>query len=151
MSDRIRAKAPVHLWIVGILALAWNAFGSFDYLMTRTQGAAYIQSMMPGVNAQAMMDYIDGFPIWVSSGWALGVWGGLAGAILLLVRSRWALTAYVVSLIGAIVSMSYQWLRPVDIPGMTDGMNGVMPYVIIVVAALQAYYARAMTRRGVLA
>ena len=28
------AKAPVHLWIVGILAVLWNAVGAFDYFAT---------------------------------------------------------------------------------------------------------------------
>ena len=27
-------KAPVHLWIVGILAVLWNAIGCFDYYAT---------------------------------------------------------------------------------------------------------------------
>ena len=58
--------------------------------MTRTQGAAYIESMMPGIDADAMMAYIDSFPIWVSFAWGLGVWAGLAGSLMLLMRHRWA-------------------------------------------------------------
>ena len=30
-------KAPIHLWIVGILSLLWNSFGGYNYTMTRTR------------------------------------------------------------------------------------------------------------------
>ena len=37
MQDAVQAaRAPVHLWIVGILATLWNAFGCYDYIMTQT-------------------------------------------------------------------------------------------------------------------
>ena len=34
MQQAVSARAPAHLWIVGILALLWNCFGCYDYLMT---------------------------------------------------------------------------------------------------------------------
>ena len=46
-TDTTATKTPIHLWIVGVIALLWNAFGCYDYFMTRTQGAAYVKSMMP--------------------------------------------------------------------------------------------------------
>jgi len=30
-------KTPIHLWVVGILAILWNSIGAVDYLMTQTQ------------------------------------------------------------------------------------------------------------------
>ena len=53
MDGIVRERAPAHLWIVGILALLWNGFGAYDYFMTRTRGAAYIESMMPKVSKKA--------------------------------------------------------------------------------------------------
>ena len=32
-----RRRTPVHLWIVGILALLWNLMGAFDYLATQLE------------------------------------------------------------------------------------------------------------------
>src|SRR5689334_15480964 len=115
MNHDGRAGAPMHLWIVGVLALLWNGFGCYDYFMTRTRGAAYIEAMMPGYDSAAIMDYINGFPIWASAGWGLGVWGGLLGAILLLMRHRHAVTALGLSMIGAIVGLGYQILRPMPV------------------------------------
>ena len=151
MAEVVRAKAPVHLWVVGIAALLWNAFGAYDYFMTRTKGADYINSMMPGVDGQAMMDYINAFPIWASAGWGLGVWGGLAGSILLLMRNRLAVLAFALSALGAIVGIGYQLAHPSDIAAMHEGAGGVMPYVIILVAVGLFLYARTLRDKGLLA
>lgn len=143
-------KTPIHLWIVGVIALLWNSFGVMDYFMTRTRGAAWIDQMMPGVDSAKFMAYIDAFPIWASIGWACGVWGALAGSLLLLARSRHAGTAYAVSLVGAIAGIGYQLANPVDIAELTQGVNGVMPYVIIAVAAVLLFYAMRQKKAGVL-
>lgn len=143
-------KTPIHLWIVGGLATLWNAFGCFDYFMTRSRGAAYIESMMPTIDGAAMMAYINSFPIWVSCFWALGVWAGLAGSILLLLRHRWAGAMLGLSLLGAVIGIGYQLANPVDMIEISQGVNGMMPYFIIVVALALFLYARAMQRKGVL-
>ena len=145
------ARAPSHLWVVGSLALLWNAFGAFDYFMTRTKGAAWINQMMDGVDGQKYMAYIDGFPLWASIGWGLGVWGGLLGAVLLLMRKRLAVPVFLVSLFGAVVGIAYQLIHPVDMPEMTEGAAAMMPFVIIVIAAALWLYARAQAARGNLA
>jgi len=148
--DNTTAKPPIHLWIVGGLATLWNGFGCFDYFMTRTRGTAYIESMMHTDDGEAIMAYINGFPIWAAAGWGLGVWGGLAGAILLLMRHRWAVPVLLASLVGAIVGIGYQLANPSRIVELSMGVNAVMPYVIIAIAISLFVYARAMRMRGVL-
>ena len=143
-------KTPLHLWIVGGVSTLWSAFGTTDYFMTRTRGAAWIDQMMPGVDSAKFMAYIDAFPIWASTGWALGVWGALAGSLLLLARSRHAVAAFAVSFVGAIVGIGYQLANPVGIPEMSQGANAVMPYVIIAIAAVLLWYAMRQKAAGVL-
>lgn len=133
-------KTPIHLWIVGVVSLMWNSFGAVDYTMTRTRGAAWIDQMMPGLDSAQFMAYIDGFPLWASIGWGLGVWGALVGSLLLLMRSRHALAAFAASLVGALAGIGYQLANPVNIPEMTQGAAGMMGYVIIAIAlGLLAY------------
>ena len=72
---------PVHLWIVGILALLWYGYGCYDYLMLRTGDANYIKAMMPDIDSGAFVSYLDGLPVWAAAGWGLGVWVGLIGSI----------------------------------------------------------------------
>lgn len=150
MEERGSARAPVHLWVVGLLALLWNGFGAYDYVMTRTKGAAYVESMMPGSDGEALMAYVNSFPIWASFGWGLGVWMGLAGAILLLMRHRLAVIAFGLSLAGAILGIGYQLMRPADIPQMHEGFNAVVPYLVIAIALALYLYSRALARKGLL-
>ena len=40
-------RPPWHLWLIGVLALAWNGAGAVDYVMTKTRNAAYLGSFTP--------------------------------------------------------------------------------------------------------
>lgn len=148
MQQAVSARAPAHLWIVGILSLLWNSFGAYDYVMSRMRNTDYFKSMMPDVDPQAMLNYIDSFPIWVSFGWGLGVWLGLAGSVLLLIRSRHAVWAFGLSLIGAILGLGYQLANPM--PGLEGFMATGMPIVIILVAAFLAWYSWNAQKKGLL-
>jgi len=150
MQQAVSARAPAHLWVVGILATLWNAYGCYDYVMTQMRDTDYLASMMPGTDPNAVLAYIDSFPVWAQAGWALGVWGGLGGGILLLARSRWATIGFALSLIGAILGLGYQIANPGGPASMHEGAAGVIPYVIIAVALAELLYARAMNKRGVL-
>jgi hypothetical protein len=150
MQQVVSMRTPVHLWIVGILSLLWNAMGCFDYVMTRMRNTDYLSSAMPNVDPNAMLAWIDGFPIYAQIGWALGVWGGLLGSVLLLVRSRYAVWAYGLSLLGAVVGLGYQIAAAPPLAGADDAMSKAMPYVIILVALGLFLYARAMEKKAVL-
>ena len=50
MQQAVSARAPVHVWIVGIVSLLWNAFGCYDYVMTRMRNTDYLAKMMPKVD-----------------------------------------------------------------------------------------------------
>ena len=138
-------RTPLHLWIVGVLATVWNAFGAFDYLMTQTRNEAYLANFTDPQRA-----YFDSFPIWMEATWALGVWGGLLGALLLLARSRHAVTAFAVSLAGLAVSTLYQYVLSTPLPEMMSGAMLGMNIAIWAVAIGLLWYAMRMKRAGVL-
>src|SRR3990170_4318635 len=107
MATTAEGRTPVHLWIVGILALLWNAWGGYDYIMTKTRNTDYLTSMMPNVDPNAVLAYIDAYPIYAQIGWGLGVWGGVLGSILLLMRSRYAVWSFAASILGMVLSFGY--------------------------------------------
>jgi len=150
MQQAVSARTPAHLWIVGILSLLWNCFGCVDYLMTRQRNTQYLASAMPGVDPNAMLAWIDAFPLYAQIGWGLGVWLGLLGSILLLLRKKWATWSYGISLVGAVLGLGYQIALAPPLAGMEGKFNTVMPYVIIAVALGLFLYARAMEKKGVL-
>ena len=146
-STPAAARAPAHLWIVGVISLLWNSFGCVDYTMTKLDPAGYMQSMGMG---QAEVAYIQAMPSWLSVFWALGVWGSLAGSILLLLRSRHAVTAFAVSLIGLAVSQIYQFTDSAMPESMKGGAMMVMTGVIWASLLFFLWYANRMKTAGVL-
>ncbi|MFT7108260.1 MAG: hypothetical protein ACJAVT_002795 [Yoonia sp.] len=140
-------KTPIHLWIVGILSLIWNAGGAIDYVMTRTYAAEYMASQP---TERLMM--LDQAPLWFGVTWALGVWFSVIGALLLLARSRFAGAAFALSLIGLAGSSIYTYgIADGGSMVATAGMAAIVfTFAIPVLLVLQWLYARAMTRRGVL-
>ncbi len=138
-------RTPWHLWLVGVLGLLWNSVGAYDYLMTQTQNESYMSKFTPD-----QLEFFYGFPTWVVAFWALAVWGGVLGALLLLFRKRLAVAVLLVSLLAMIVTSIHNFL-------LSDGLEfmggaGVGFSVLIFVVALGLwFYARAMAQRGVLA
>lgn len=147
MSDMLN-KTPWHLWVVGAVSLLWNAFGGYNFVMSVTQGETYWRAS--GMD-QAMVDYYHAMPGWMYGPWILGVWGAVAGSILLLMRNRLAVWAFGLSLIGAVVSLAYgKFINPPPPAPAELAMMSSMPYVIVVIAALLLWYAWSQAKRGVL-
>ncbi|MCA1749369.1 MAG: hypothetical protein ABR601_00330 [Parasphingopyxis sp.] len=146
IAPMVADRTPVHLWIVGVLALLWTGFGGFDYLMTMTNNEAYLAQF-----TEAQRDYFQSFPGWVMAAWAFGVWGGVAGSILLLLRSRHAVTAFAISLAGLAASSAYQYLLDdTDLSAIMPENMQYMVWAIWIVAILLLVYAWRQRRSGVL-
>lgn len=144
-------KAPWHLWLVGLVSLTWNGFGAYDYLMSKTGDREYLDTMMApaGVGVDEAIAFMDAMPLWANIAWGLGVWGAVAGSVLLLLRSRLALHAFVLSLVGLALGIVHQITRPM--PGMTDTTTPILfTLAITAITLLLIGYARRMTGPGVL-
>ena len=141
-------KTPWHLWLVGVLSLLWNGFGAFDFIQTTTRGEAYMRAA--GFD-DAMVAYYEAMPGWMYVPWTLGVWGAVIGSVLLLLRRRWAVPAFGLSLLGALISLIYGKLidPPPPAPPELAAMSW-MPIFILLIAILLFGYAFNMRKRGVL-
>lgn len=137
--------APWHLWVVGILGLLWDSVGAFDYLMTQMQNESYMSQFTP-----EQLEFFYGFPAWLVAFWAIAVWGGVLGTVLLLLRKRVATPVLLVSFLAVIVTAVHNFLLSDGLEIM--GSTGAAFSVLIFVIALGLWlYARAMAERGVLA
>ena len=139
-------KTPWHLWAIGAVSLLWNAGGAFDYVMSRFGVGFYTEQMTP-----EQLAYLDGFPFLVSIGWGLGVWGAVLGSILLLLRSRFATHAFVLSLAGMLANSVYG-LFIAATPMTEIAGPGALAFTaaIAIVAIVLVVYSRAMAARGIL-
>lgn len=139
-----KSATPRHLWVVGIIATLWNFGGALDYTMTQTQNESY----MSGFN-QEQLDYFYAFPVWADAVWALGVWGAFIGSLLLLLRSRHAVIAFGLSLVGLVGSSIYQITADVPASLSTLGIWIFTAFIWLSIIFL-IWYSRMMTAKGVL-
>lgn len=144
---------PWHLWVVGILALLWNGYGCFDYLMTTMRGEEYLREAAAGMNwdaaqTDAFVAYYASMPGWMTAVWAVGVWGGLAGALLLLLRMKLAFAVFAISLLAFVLSVISTFLV-VEAPPAVQSMIW-MQGVIFASCLFFVWYAWFMSKRGVL-
>jgi len=139
-----RSKTPLHLWIVGVLALLWNLVGAFDYLATQLE----LESYMSQFN-QEQLDFFYGFPKWVTSAWAIAVWGSVVGTVGLLLRRKWAVWAFGASLLGMAITTIHNFLltNGAEVMGSAGSMFTI---VIWVVAIFLFVYARRQAAAGVI-
>lgn len=128
------APRPRHLWAVGFLSLIWNAFGGYDFVMKNVRAPGYVAQ----IPAEAIQ-FLDGLPAWMIVCWALGVWGAVLGSLLLLARSRFAVHAFAVSLLGLALNTAYTATS--DSP--TGQPIGLTLAIWAVAIALLAYAMRA--------
>ena len=137
-------RTPIHLWIVAILSLLWNGVGATDYAMTQLHNTAYMAQMTP-----AQIAYFAGFPWYEVMVWALGVWGAIAGSMLLLLRSGYAVTAFAVSLAGLAASTAWQRLvSDLAALGPIPLAANIAQLVIWTIAILLLVYAVRGRQRG---
>jgi hypothetical protein len=144
MSTATPSKTPVHLWIVGVVTLLWNAIGALDYFMTQTQNADYMADF-----SAEQLEFFYGLPGWVVSFWAIAVWGGLLGSLLLLLRKGLAVPVLLASFFSMLMTTIHNFGFSNGLEVMGSG-GAIFSAVIFVVALGLLVYARAMRARGVL-
>jgi len=132
---------PAHLWIVGAVTLLFNAMGIISYMTTKL-GMLAEMGLTP-----SQIAFMESYPAWVSAFWALGVWGAFAGSVLLLLRSKWTVTAMVAALVGLIVVTVYHYVL-IDVPA--DMQSPGLDVAIWVVTLFLLFYSRRMVAAGVL-
>ena len=97
MNERTVVGVHWSFWAIGAVALIWNGMGAMNYFMQ--------------MNADALADMPDLYraivevrPAWATGAFAIAVFGGSLGCILLLLRKSVAVYVFVVALIGAVVA-----------------------------------------------
>ena len=93
-------KPPVAFWLTAVIALIWNLMGCWNYIL---QKDADVVAQMPEVYQLI----ISNRPAWATGAFALSVFGGAVGSILMLLQRRVALPVFVLSLLGSLGTLYF--------------------------------------------
>lgn len=137
-------KTPWHLWVVGVAGLLWNAMGVWDFVATQTKNEAYMGSF-----DEKQLEFFYGFPSWLAGCWAIAVFGGLIGALLLLFRNKIAVPVFAISCVAMIVTAihNYGFSNALEITGT---FGAIFTVVIFVITVALVWYSWTMKKSGVL-
>lgn len=138
MNDETAGRAHWSFWVIGAVALIWNLLGVMNYFvqMDADSLAAYRESERA---------IIEGRPAWATGAFAIAVFGGALGAILLLLRKSAAIYLFVASLLGVIATMAHTLGSGINFgPGEILGII-LMPLVL---AAFLIWYTQRAESKG---
>jgi hypothetical protein len=82
------------------LGLAWNIFGVVQFLSSLN--ATETSLMAQGLTAEQSMVMLN-YPTWMTVAFAVGVFGGIIGSVLLALKSRFTVPVFTISLIAYII------------------------------------------------
>ncbi|MEO6580262.1 MAG: hypothetical protein ABIN83_03820 [Sphingomicrobium sp.] len=139
--DQVSPSQPVPRWftIAAIAALLFELAGCAMYLMQ--------VSVDPATLPLDQRATWDAAPTWMIAAYAVAVWVGLIGAILLLMRRRLAEKLLLVSFVAVLVQFSALLVVP-QLRNLTQSDDLFLPFIIIVVSYSVWHFARRARASG---
>lgn len=136
------SKPNTGFWIIAVLALLWNLMGVFQYLTT-TLMADTLAEAIP----EEQMALMNALPSWYNYVFAVAVFAGTIGCLLLLIRKKLAVPVLGISLLAVLIQMGY-WLFATDVMDVMGMSSVIMPLVVIVVAIFLYFYSKGASQKG---
>lgn len=100
MGEQVKSVVHWSFWVIAGFCFVWNAMGVMAYL---SELSADSMTALP----DAKRILTEQRPAWATAAFAVAVWGGALGCLLLLARKTVAFYLFVASLVGVIVQMYY--------------------------------------------
>ena len=141
MNDETVGRVHWSFWAIGAVTLIWNVMGVINF---------FVQ-----MNADALASFpeshraiVEGRPAWATGAFAVAVFGGALGCLLLLLRKSAAYYLFIASLLGVIVQLIHTLgiaSSTIDFGPFDILMIILMP---LVVAAFLIWYSKWAESKG---
>lgn len=135
-------KPATWFWVVSALALLWNLMGVMAYIAQVTMSPEALQALPE--NERALM---ESTPAWATGAFAIAVWGGTLGSLLLLLRKKLATPVLIVSFLGIVVQMIHAFLLSNSFEVYGPG-GLVMPIMVMLGGVLLIWFSRTATAKS---
>lgn len=138
MNNKTVGGVHWSFWAIGAVALIWNVMGVINFFVQMNPDAlsAYRESERA---------IIEGRPAWATGGFAIAVFSGVLGCLLLLLRKPAAFYLFIASLLGVIVTMTHTLSIGIDF-----GLGEILGIILmpLVVAAFLIWYSKHAESKG---
>ena len=144
MTDPVEGgagKPPLAFYIIGLIALAWNAIGVAAFVAQVTSSPGELGETPEQVAFYAAM------PTWVLTALAVATIGGVAACVMLLIRNKQAVPLFGVSLIAVLVQDVHNFVLADALSAFGTEML-VLPVLVLVIGAAMLAYAMHALKKG---
>ena len=137
MNDKTVGGVHWSFWVISAVTLIFNVMGVINYFvqMNADSLASFPEQYHP---------IIEGRPAWATGAFAIAVFGGSLGCVLLLLRKSAAFYVLIASLLGVIVSMMH--IFAVAEFSSFDVWIGVLMQLVVTVFLV--WYSKLVERKG---
>ncbi len=131
-----KTSVPIWFWIISILALLWYLMDMSAFYMRVFMIDEVIKSM-----PEKQQHLYQNMPQWVNIVFAAEVFGGVLGSLGLLLRKKWALPFFYISILGVLSQTFYIYFLSNAISSMGIAAI-VMPLVAIGIGIVMILHTR---------
>jgi len=136
MTEEMNVVLPGWFKVVAGLALAWNLLGVMAYIMQMMMTPEQFAAL-----SQAEQDLYANTPAWATGAFAIAVFGGAAGSLLLFLRKVSAEKILILSLAGVVVQMFHSFFLSKSFEVFGPG-GAIMPVMVLIIAVGLVWLAR---------
>ena len=119
MNEEVTAKPEGIFYWIALVGLGLNFFGARAYYAQITLTPQELAAMPDEMRA-----IFENEPTWALAAYAIGVFGGAIGCVLLLLRRKWAIPVLIASLAGVIARFFYAYVQP-DSPAVVTSITPI--------------------------
>ena len=138
MSDETLGGVHWSFWAIATVALIWNVLGCINFFVQ-------MDPDMLSAYRESERAIVEGRPAWATGAFAVAVFGGALGCLLLLLRKSAAFYLFIVSLLGVMVTMTHTLGVGIDF-----GLGEILGILLmpLVVAAFLIWYSKWAQSKG---
>ena len=138
MSERDTASVHWSFWLIAGLGLLWNVMGSVNFIVQ-------LNPEMLDSYREAERAIIEGRPMWATVAFAVAVFGGSLGCLLLLLKKSAAYYLFIASLLGVVVTMLHTLGAGIDF-----GVGEILGIILmpLLLAVFLVWYTKLSGKNG---
>lgn len=138
MNEKYTPAVHWSFWVIGSIALIWNAMGVINFFVQ-------LNPEMLASYRESERAIIVGRPVWATIGFAIAVFGGSLGSLLLLLKNPTGFYLFIASLLGVVITMAHTLSI-----GINFGAGEIFGIILmpIMVAAFLIWYSKQAENKG---
>ena len=138
MKDKNENNVHWSFWVFGTFMLIWNVMGCINFFVQMNPD-------MISSYKETEQAIIQGRPTWATVAFAIAVFGGALGCLLLMLKKSVAFYVFIASLLGVVVTMIHTLGAGIDFS--TGELVGII-FMPVVVSVFLIWYSKYTENKG---